>query len=82
MIKPDLLRILVCPDCREPLLLTPDDALVCTDPKTRRRYRIEEGIPVLLIEESTVLEPGEHERLVAEAQKLPVNQKAQKARTS
>lgn len=30
--------------------------LVSTDPATRRSYRVDDGIPVMLIEESTVLD--------------------------
>lgn len=50
MIDTELLAILVCPLSRKPLVLE-DNTLVSTDPDTRRRYRIDDGIPVLLIEE-------------------------------
>lgn len=49
-----LLEILVCPESKAPLLLE-GDHLVSTDPKTRRRYRIEDDIPIMLIDESEVL---------------------------
>lgn len=58
-IDPDLLEILACPESRAPLVAFDDDAgswLVSTDAATRRRYRIsEDGIPILLIDESEVL---------------------------
>jgi uncharacterized protein YbaR (Trm112 family) len=58
-IDEDLLEILACPESRAPLVLLEDDAgswLVSTDAATRRRYRIsEDGIPILLIDESEVL---------------------------
>jgi uncharacterized protein YbaR (Trm112 family) len=53
-IPKDLLDILACPDSKAPLVLD-GETLVSTDEKTRRRYRIEDGIPILLIEESEVL---------------------------
>jgi uncharacterized protein YbaR (Trm112 family) len=59
MLDKDLLDILACPDCHAPLVLD-GDRLVCTCPQTRRAYRVEDDIPVLLIEESTVLTPEEH----------------------
>jgi uncharacterized protein YbaR (Trm112 family) len=32
------------------------DWLVSTDPKTRRRYPVRDGIPVMLVEESEVMD--------------------------
>ncbi|MFQ5747950.1 MAG: Trm112 family protein [Planctomycetota bacterium] len=49
-LDPELLAILVCPLSRKPLVQR-GDWLLSTDPETRRRYRIEDGIPVLLVEE-------------------------------
>jgi uncharacterized protein len=46
----DLLAILVCPKCRGPLAVEPA-ALRCD--ACRLRYRVEDGIPVMLIEEAT-----------------------------
>jgi uncharacterized protein YbaR (Trm112 family) len=53
-IDKDLLEILVCPDSKAPLVLD-GDTLVSTDPRTRRRYRIEDDIPIMLIDESEVV---------------------------
>ncbi len=53
-ISKDLLDILVCPDSKAPLVLD-EEFLVSTDPESRRRYRIEDDIPIMLIEESEVL---------------------------
>ena len=51
----DLLDILVCPQCKGDLEYREgDNALVCR--ACRLRYRIEDGIPVMLIEEATPLE--------------------------
>ncbi|HEB84538.1 MAG TPA: hypothetical protein ENI92_06005 [Bacteroidetes bacterium] len=57
-LDPELLKILVCPETKAPLVQE-GDSLVSTDPATRRRYRIEEGIPVLLIDEAETLEEAE-----------------------
>ncbi len=62
----DLFDLLVCPEARAPLKLV-DGRLISTDAKTRRAYRIDEGIPVMLIEESQVLEADEWNRLMAGA---------------
>ncbi len=55
MIDKDLLEILVCPLSKAELVLD-GDFLVSTDKETRRRYRIEDDIPIMLIEESEELD--------------------------
>lgn len=64
VIDEKLLSILVCPDDRGPLLLI--DQLLY-NPRLRRAYRIEDGIPVLLIDEAVDVGDDEHERLMAKA---------------
>jgi len=54
MISKELLDILCCPESKADLVLD-NDTLVSTDKKTRRRYRIENDIPIMLIEESEQL---------------------------
>lgn len=54
MISKELLEILCCPESKADLVLD-EETLVSTDKKTRRRYRIDNDIPVMLIEESEVL---------------------------
>ncbi|MGF1572627.1 MAG: Trm112 family protein [Sumerlaeia bacterium] len=67
-ISRDLLKILACPESKAPLVISADGAyLISTDKKTRRRYRIEDDIPVLLIEESEVLSPEDHESQLTQA---------------
>jgi uncharacterized protein YbaR (Trm112 family) len=44
-----------------------DDWLYSTDAKSRRRYPIRDGIPILIIEESEVVEPAEFDRVMAVA---------------
>lgn len=51
----DLFDLLVCPEARVPLKFT-GGRLVSTDARTRRSYRVDEGIPVMLLEESLVLD--------------------------
>lgn len=55
MINKELLDILCCPESKADLVLD-ENSLVSTDKETRRRYRIEENIPVMLIEESEQLD--------------------------
>lgn len=53
-IRSELLEILVCPKCKRAIELTPEgDALDCAACKLR--YRIEDDIPVMLIDEATPL---------------------------
>lgn len=55
MISQELLDILCCPETKADLVLD-GDFLVSTDKTTRRRYRIENDIPIMLIEESEQLD--------------------------
>jgi len=55
MISKELLDILCCPETKADLVLD-GDFLVSTDKETRRRYRIEDDIPIMLIEESEQLD--------------------------
>lgn len=58
-----LLSILVCPADRGSLLLIGDELLY--NPRLHRAYPIEDGIPVLLVDEAVEVGPEEHERLMA-----------------
>jgi len=49
MIDEQLLEILACPDCKQPVELE-DDQLVCIG--CGKRYPIRDGIPVMLIEDA------------------------------
>ncbi|WP_059018865.1 Trm112 family protein [Mycobacterium sp. M26] len=62
MLDEKLLSILVCPADRGPLLSV--DGLLY-NPRLHKAYRIEDGIPVLLVDEAVEVSPEEHERLVA-----------------
>ena len=62
-----LLEILACPDDKGPLYYFADeDALY--NPRLKRRYRIVDGIPVMLIDEAEAVDDDEHARLMAKAE--------------
>jgi len=60
----ELLEILACPDDKGPLYYLEGES-VLYNPRLRRRYDIRDDIPVMLIDESTVVDDAEHERLMA-----------------
>lgn len=55
MISKDLLEILCCPETKADLVLD-GEYLVSVDKNSRRRYRIEDDIPIMLIDESEELD--------------------------
>jgi len=56
-IKKELLDILACPACHGEIIHdSKKDTLNCV--KCRRSYPIKDDIPVMLIEEATILEEG------------------------
>jgi len=71
MISKDLLEILCCPETKADLVLD-GNTLVSVDKNTRRRYRIEEDIPIMLVEESEQLNLEEWERIMKKHGK-PIN---------
>jgi uncharacterized protein YbaR (Trm112 family) len=68
MLDDSLLSILVCPADRGPLVLVDLDdeagGQLLYNPRLRRAYRIEDGIPVLLIDEARDVDDDEHARLI------------------
>lgn len=54
MISKELLDILCCPETKADLILE-GNYLISTDKNTRRKFRIEDDIPIMLIEESEQL---------------------------
>lgn len=62
----ELLDILVCPLSHKPLVLI-GDWLYSTDPETRRRYPIRDGIPIMLIDEAETISESDFRRVMAEA---------------
>lgn len=77
MLAEALLEVLVCPKSKQPLIYFPrgegdrdeaDAFLLC--PASRLRYPIKDGVPVMLVEEATAVEPGAVEALIARAREL------------
>jgi uncharacterized protein YbaR (Trm112 family) len=66
-LDPLLLEILACPQDQGPLLYFEDEASLY-NPRLKRRYRIEDDIPVMLIDEAESVDDTEHDRLVARAE--------------
>ncbi|HLU66965.1 MAG TPA: Trm112 family protein [Kofleriaceae bacterium] len=66
-VSPELLDLLVCPESRQKLVYVPpgvdgpDEALFC--PTSRLKYRIDDGIPVMLVEEAERLDEARAARL-------------------
>ena len=65
-INKELLDILVCPESHAAVVLH-GDWLYSTDARTRRRYPVRDGIPIMLIDESEVVALEEFERIMAES---------------
>jgi uncharacterized protein YbaR (Trm112 family) len=72
-----LLDVLVCPKSKQPLIYFPrgeegrDEAqafLLC--PASRLRYPIRDGVPVMLVDEATRIEPAQVAALVTRAREL------------
>jgi uncharacterized protein YbaR (Trm112 family) len=75
----DLLAIVACPESKAPMIFfsagetgTDPDASFFLCPESRLRYRVESGVPVLLIEEAERLESAEVVRLVGRAKQLGI----------
>ena len=64
-IDPELLSIMVCPESHARLIQV-GDWLYSTDPQTRRRYPVREGLPIMLMDESEVVVPDEFNRVMKE----------------
>jgi uncharacterized protein YbaR (Trm112 family) len=65
-LDPQLLEILACPEDKGPLLYFADeDALY--NPRLKRRYAIQDDIPVMLVDEAETVSDDENARLMAKA---------------
>ena len=63
MISKELLDILCCPETKADLVLE-ENSLISTDKNTRRKYRIENNIPIMLSEESEQLDYETWEKIM------------------
>ena len=62
-----LLEILACPEDKGPLLYFVDEDTLY-NPRLQRKYRVQDDIPIMLIDEAETVEDAEHDRLVAKAE--------------
>lgn len=67
-----LLDILACPEDKGPLYYIEDEQALF-NPRLSRRYRIDDDIPVMLIDEAEALESAEAERLSAKVAAEGIN---------
>ena len=63
----ELMQILVCPESHAPLKQV-DDWLYSTDEATRRRYPVRDGIPIMLIDESEVVDEDNFRKVMQQIQ--------------
>ncbi len=66
MLDPEFVSMLACPEDKGPLLYFAKDAFLY-NPRLKRRYEIQEDVPVMLVDESTTVPDAEHERIMARA---------------
>lgn len=66
-LDPRLLEILACPEDKGPLLYFESDAFLY-NPRLQRKYRIDDDVPVMLVDEAESVDGAEHERLLARAE--------------
>ena len=66
-LDPKLLEILACPDDKGPLLYFADEQALY-NPRRHRRYRVQDDIPIMLVEEAEAVDDAEHARLLAKAE--------------
>ena len=67
-LDPLLLDVLACPVDKGPLLWFEDEDILY-NPRLKTSYRVVDGVPVLLVDESVDVGEAEHERLTAKAEK-------------
>jgi uncharacterized protein YbaR (Trm112 family) len=65
-LDPKLLEILACPEDKGPLLYFADEN-VLYNPRLKRRYDVQDDIPIMLIDEATTVDDAEDARLLAKA---------------
>jgi uncharacterized protein YbaR (Trm112 family) len=66
-LDPQLLDILACPEDKGPLLYFESEQCLY-NPRLKRRYSIQDDIPIMLIDEAETVDDAEHERLLAKAE--------------
>ena len=61
-----LLEILACPEDKGPLLYFVDEDTLY-NPRLQRKYRVQDDIPIMLIDEAETVDGAEHDRLTKKA---------------
>ena len=67
-LDPKLLEILACPEDKGPLLYFEDEQ-VLYNPRLKRRYRVQDDIPIMLIDEAESVDDAENTRLMEKAER-------------
>ncbi|HWF15962.1 MAG TPA: Trm112 family protein [Acidimicrobiales bacterium] len=67
-LDPLLLDVLACPVDKGPLLWFEDED-VLYNARLKKSYRVEDGVPVMLVDEAVDVSGAEHDRLMAKAEK-------------
>jgi uncharacterized protein YbaR (Trm112 family) len=67
VLDPKLVEILACPEDKGPLLYFADEDSLY-NPRLKRRYRIDQDIPVMLLDEAETVSDDEHRRLTDKAE--------------
>jgi uncharacterized protein YbaR (Trm112 family) len=67
-LDPLLLDVLACPIDKGPLLWFEDEDILY-NPRLKKSYRVDDGVPVMLVDEAVDVSDAEHERLTAKAEK-------------
>ena len=67
-LDPLLLDVLACPIDKQPLLWFADEGTLY-NPRLHKSYPVDDGVPILLVEEGTDVPEAEHARLMAKAEK-------------
>ena len=62
-LDPMLLEILACPEDKGPLFYLEDENSLY-NPRLQRIYRVEDDIPIMLIDEANEVDENEHKRII------------------
>jgi uncharacterized protein len=65
-LDPLLLEVLACPEDKGALLYFEDEDILY-NPRLHRSYAVNDGIPVMLVDEATAVDDAEHDRLMEKA---------------
>lgn len=68
MLDSQLLQALACPTDHGPLLYFAKEGFLY-NPRLKRRYAIEDGVPQMMADEAASLNDDEHQHLLAQAQR-------------